>query len=264
MADFLNGTLITSEDPVRLPLIGSPWPSLTIVSIYLLFVLKVGRKFMENRKPYDLRGVIRAYNIMQIVYNSGVLIWGLHFLFVLKAYDLRCITRLPLDHEFKSRERLLTYAYFSNKFMDLMETVFFVLRKKDRQISVLHVFHHLVMSFGGYMHITYSGYGGILFPSCLLNVAVHVIMYSYYYLSSVRKDVQTSRWKKYITVVQLVQFVLVLANFSYTLMQPNCNASRPVLYFGMAISTTFILMFANFYVHNYILSGKKKPALKSE
>jgi len=74
MADLLNGTLIISEDPVRLPLIGSPWPSLTIVSLYLLFVLKLGRKFMENRKPYDLRRVIRAYNIMQIVYNGVILI----------------------------------------------------------------------------------------------------------------------------------------------------------------------------------------------
>ncbi|EDW42801.1 elongation of very long chain fatty acids protein F [Drosophila sechellia] len=265
MADLLNGTLIISEDPVRLPLIGSPWPSLTIVSLYLLFVLKLGRKFMENRKPYDLRGVIRAYNIMQIVYNGVVLIAGLHFLFVLRAYDLRCITRLPLDHELKSRERWLTYSYFFNKFIDLLETVFFVLRKKHRQISFLHVFHHLVMSFGGYLHITFNGYGGTLFPLCLLNVAVHVIMYAYYYLSSVSKDVQTSRWKKYITIVQLVQFLLVLANFSYTLMQPNCNASRTVIYSGMFVSTTFILMFANFYIHNYILNGsKQKRALKSD
>ncbi|XP_017075201.1 elongation of very long chain fatty acids protein F [Drosophila eugracilis] len=262
MADFLNGTLTISEDPVRLPLIGSPWPSVTIISLYLLFVLKAGRKFMENRKPYDLRGVIKVYNIVQILYNSVVFIGGIHFLFVLKAYDLKCIMRLPLDHEYKDRERWLSYAYFFNKFMDLMETVFFVLRKKDRQISFLHIFHHIVMSFGGYIHITYSGYGGTLFPLCLLNVGVHVAMYSYYYLSSVSKAVQTSGWKKCITIIQLVQFILVLSNFSYTLMQPNCNASRPVIYFGMAIAAAFTVMFANFYLHAYILPGKKKSTLK--
>jgi len=74
MADILNGTLLISEDPVQLPLIGSPWPALTIISLYLLFVLKVGKKIMEDRKPYDLRGVIKVYNIFQILYNSAVLI----------------------------------------------------------------------------------------------------------------------------------------------------------------------------------------------
>ncbi|KAH8354202.1 hypothetical protein KR084_003113 [Drosophila pseudotakahashii] len=262
MADFLNRTLIISEDPVQLPLTGSPWPSLTILSLYLLFVLKFGRKFMEKRKPFDLRGVIKAYNIVQILYNSVVIIGGLHFLLVLKAYDMSCMTSLPLDHEYKNRERWLTYAYFLNKFMDLLETVFFVLRKKDRQISFLHVVHHVVMSFGGYVYIAHFGYGGTLFPVCLLNVGVHVIMYSYYYLSSVSKEVQNSGWKKYITIVQLVQFVLVLSNLSYTLMQPNCKASRPVIYSAMSIAAAFILMFANFYIQNYILPGKKKPQLK--
>ncbi|XP_017057437.1 elongation of very long chain fatty acids protein F [Drosophila ficusphila] len=262
MADFLNGTLSISEDPVQLPLMGSPWPTLTILSIYLLFILKVGRQFMENRKPFDLRGVIKAYNIMQIVYNSAALTGGLYFLFVLKAYDLSCISRLPLDHEYKNWERWLSYSYFFNKLMDLMETVFFVLRKKYRQISVLHVVHHLIMAFGGYLYLTYSGYGGTLFPLCLLNVAVHVIMYTYYYLSCVSKDLQTSRWKKYITIVQLVQFLLVLSNFSYTLMQPNCNASRPVIYSGMLVDITFILLFGNFYLHAYVLPSKKKPELK--
>ncbi|XP_016960037.1 elongation of very long chain fatty acids protein F [Drosophila biarmipes] len=262
MADFLNGTLLISEDPVQLPLIGSPWPSLTIVSLYLLFVLKVGRQIMKDRKPFDLRGVIKAYNIFQIVYNSVVLIGGLHFLFVLKAYDLSCIITLPLDHEYKNRERYLTYAYVINKFMDLAETFFFVLRKKDRQISFLHVVHHLVMPLGGYSQITFNGYGGTLFPLCLLNVAVHVIMYSYYYLSSVNKAVQSSRWKKCLTIVQLVQFVLVLANLIYTLRQPTCKASRSVIYFGMTVAISFLLMFTNFYIHAYVLPSRKKPELK--
>uniref|UniRef100_A0A6P4EC10 Elongation of very long chain fatty acids protein n=1 Tax=Drosophila rhopaloa TaxID=1041015 RepID=A0A6P4EC10_DRORH len=262
MVYFLNGTLTISEDPVQLPLVGSPWPSLTIAFIYLLFVLKVGRKFMENRKPFDLRGVIKVYNIVQILYNSIALLYGLYFLFVLKAYDLSCVTRLPLDHEYKSWERWITYSYFFNKYMDLLETVFFVLRKKYRQISFLHVFHHLVMSFGGYIYLTFSGYGGPYFPSCLLNVAVHVLMYSYYYISSVNKDVQSSSWKKYITIVQMVQFILNLSSFIYTLMQPNCNTSRPVVYSGLFVSMAFFLMFGNFYVHAYVMPGKKKTDQK--
>lgn len=59
--------------PVQLPLMCNPWPMIIIVSAYLLIVLKLGRKFMENREPFDLKGVIKAYNIFQITYNSLLL-----------------------------------------------------------------------------------------------------------------------------------------------------------------------------------------------
>lgn len=34
------------------------------------------------------------------------------------------------------------YYYVLNKYSDLLETVIFVFRKKNRQISFLHVYHH--------------------------------------------------------------------------------------------------------------------------
>ncbi|KAH8288299.1 hypothetical protein KR054_000483 [Drosophila jambulina] len=263
MDEVENVTLTVSGDPVQFPLVGSPWPPLMILAAYLFFVLKAGRKIMENRKPFDLRGVIKVYNIIQIVYNSVALSGAVYFLFVLRAYDMSCVHRLPLDHEHKNLERLLTYSYYFNKYMDLAETVFFVMRKKDRQISFLHVFHHTIMCVFGYMYITFSGYGGLLFPVCLLNVAVHVIMYTYYYLSSVSAEVQASLWwKKYITIVQLVQFFLGVSFLANTLRQPNCDASRTVIYLGMVLGAAFITLFGNFYVKAYILPGRKKSQLK--
>lgn len=37
------------------------------------------------------------------------------------------------------------YLYFLAKISELLDTVFFVLRKKERQISFLHMYHHTVM-----------------------------------------------------------------------------------------------------------------------
>lgn len=37
------------------------------------------------------------------------------------------------------------YIYFLAKISELLDTVFFVLRKKERQISFLHMYHHTVM-----------------------------------------------------------------------------------------------------------------------
>jgi len=41
-----------------------------ILVAYLLFVLKLGKIFMKNRKPYDLKTVLKVYNIFQVLYNG--------------------------------------------------------------------------------------------------------------------------------------------------------------------------------------------------
>lgn len=54
-----------------LPLIDSTWQVPAIIGLYLIAVLKIGPRFMENRKPYDLKNYIRLYNIAQVVLNSA-------------------------------------------------------------------------------------------------------------------------------------------------------------------------------------------------
>lgn len=51
-------------------LMTTPWPILSILSFYLLFVLKFGPNFMESRKPYSLKTPILFYNIFQTLYNA--------------------------------------------------------------------------------------------------------------------------------------------------------------------------------------------------
>nr|CAD7195080.1 unnamed protein product [Timema douglasi] len=52
------------------PLIGSPVYLLVIIALYLFFVLVAGPKFMENRRPYNLKKIIAAYNILQVLANA--------------------------------------------------------------------------------------------------------------------------------------------------------------------------------------------------
>ncbi|XP_017073383.1 elongation of very long chain fatty acids protein F [Drosophila eugracilis] len=250
--------MFTPIDPVPLPFFSNVWVTMFTLGGYLLFVLKLGPKIMQNRKPFELRTVIKVYNIMQILYNGLIVVLGFNFLAILRAYDLRCIINLPFDHEHKDKERLICSLYIVNKFVDLVETVFFVLRKKDRQISFLHVFHHFSMAFSGYLYYFFVGYGGIAFPQCYLNVIMHVIMYTYYYLSSISPEVQKSLWwKKYITLTQLIQFAMIMTHCIYTLAQPNCNVPRLVTYGCALLAASFTVMFSQFYFNNYIRSGKK-------
>lgn len=51
------------------PFLGSPFPLIFLVAVYLHFVLKWGPKWMDNRKPYDLTWPINVYNFVQVVVN---------------------------------------------------------------------------------------------------------------------------------------------------------------------------------------------------
>lgn len=93
----------------------------------------------------------------------------------------------------------------ANKFMDLVETVFFVLRKKDSQVSFLHLYHHIVVIYYGYMSFIEAP-GGLQLIAGSVNCFVHALMYAYYFCSMYDRDM-LGKWmdfKRRITQLQLV------------------------------------------------------------
>lgn len=46
---------------------------ITIVTLYLLFVLKWGPKFMEKRKPFNIERILLFYNFFQVICNFSIL-----------------------------------------------------------------------------------------------------------------------------------------------------------------------------------------------
>ena len=57
---------------------GGPMTILTIIGIYLAFVLKYGPQWMKERKPFEIQSIIQCYNLINIVINL--------MMFVLIAY----------------------------------------------------------------------------------------------------------------------------------------------------------------------------------
>ncbi|ALC46969.1 CG31141, partial [Drosophila busckii] len=246
-------------DPTALPMAVSPWPITIIVTAYLLFVLKLGRQYMSKRAAFQLRGILQVYNVVQIIFNALLFIAVAYEVFVLRPYKLSCMTVLPMDHALKHFDRLIAYAYYINKVLDLLDTIFIVLRKSYKQISVLHLVHHVYMASFSYICIRLHGYGGHLIITTLFNVMVHVLMYSYYYLCAQNPQFKQSiGWKKYITLVQMAQLLTIFGHSAWTAMQPDCEVSRYVIWLVLVMSMAIFLMFTNFYMHAYILP-KRKP-----
>ncbi|EDW72443.2 uncharacterized protein Dwil_GK20709 [Drosophila willistoni] len=256
MLDIIN---IPHADPLNLPLMHGIGPVSIITGLYLLFILKLGRRFMENRQPYQLRGILKFYNLFQVAYNALMFLMMVTCLVVYKPYKFSCMVPSPLDHGVKNWERFIGYAYYINKYFDFLDTIFFILRKKYKQITILHIVHHAAMPMAAYLTMRVNGYGGLPVTVSTANTFVHTLMYGYYYLASQYPNLSKSLWwKKYITILQMVQFISVLIHIFWTLQQEDCYINPHLINGFIGAGIFLITMFSNFYIRTYMLSKSKK------
>ncbi|KAI1293576.1 putative protein for very long chain fatty acid elongation [Halotydeus destructor] len=230
-------------------LMSSPWPAVAIVVIYVLFVKYVGPKLMANRRPFELRNVLLLYNLAMVVYNS--VMWyhgGIYGWF--GKYNVNC---QPVDYS-RSADGLgmanTAHAYFMSKIIELLDTVFFVLRKKDSQVTFLHVWHHSFMVISMWWGVKFApgGHGSFI---GFVNSFVHIIMYTYYFLSALGPEVAPYlRWKKYLTTIQMIQFACFFVH-AMQLTIIECNYPKFLVYCTLVNSVVFMAMFAQFYMTSY-------------
>ncbi|GBP70072.1 Elongation of very long chain fatty acids protein AAEL008004 [Eumeta japonica] len=57
----------------------------------------------------------------------------------------------------------------------------------------------------------------------LINSGVHTVMYSYYLISAVRPLWIRPWWKKYITQLQILQFLVLFIHFGHALLDTECE-----------------------------------------
>ncbi|XP_032586695.1 elongation of very long chain fatty acids protein F [Drosophila mojavensis] len=261
---FLDKFELPRADPgtKEFPILDSPWPSTLICLGYLLFTLKLGPIYMRKRQPYNVKAFMLVYNIVQVIYNGIMFSYGVYRVIINPAYDNKCMESFPLDHPLKPTERWATYIFFLNKLLDLMDTVFFVLRKSYKQITTLHLYHHVIMVYGPYWVIRMYGTGGQYAMMGFFNSFVHTVMYSYYFISALYPELKGSLWwKKYITLLQLAQFILLFFQPIHVLIfNPTCGFPMGLHLMQLAAATSFIIMFSNFYYHAYI----KPKTLKTQ
>lgn len=247
--DYWNLLFIELADPRTNDwfLIKSPVPTLTILVFYLYFVLSWGPKFMKDRKPFKLEKTLMVYNLFQVIIS----VWMVYEGFVVwKNYSWRCQpvdrSRSPMAY----REARGVYVYYLAKITELLDTIFFVLRKNERQVTFLHVYHHTVMPMISWGTTKYfpGGHGTFI---GFINSFVHIIMYAYYFLSAFGPKMQKFLWwKKYITNLQMIQFCMVFIHQTQ-LLYTDCNYPRWSVCFTLPNAVFFYFLFNDFYKKSY-------------
>jgi elongation of very long chain fatty acids protein 7 len=151
------------------------------------------------------------------------------------------------------------YVAYLFRYVDFADTIFFHLRKKTGHVSMLQITHHFLMPMYGWMLMCWVPGGQSTF-GMFINAIVHSIMYSYYFVAALGPQYQKYLWwKRYLTNLQIVQFVVVLvkevgifAGYS------TCDYPWQVSFVSIVLTMLFLTLFGNFYWQEYISKKNKK------
>lgn len=115
---------------------------LLIFGLYLWFILVAGPRWMEKREPYDVTTTVRIYNIFQVIVCTTFVVQTYKLGFTVK-YIFQCERFEFLRDDARLEIIGGSWLFLCLRTFELVETVFFILRKKFNQASFLHIFHHI-------------------------------------------------------------------------------------------------------------------------
>ncbi|KAF5298125.1 hypothetical protein FQA39_LY02549 [Lamprigera yunnana] len=246
-----NEILESKKDPIvdTWLFMQSPVPVIAILLSYLYFVLKLGPQLMQKRQPINLSYVLVVYNAYQVGFSIWLCAQAFRVENAVQMIFKQCGTFAP-NSKYTVALANGAWWYFFSKVVELLDTVFFVLRKKQSQVTFLHVYHHANTMFFSWVYLKFlPGEQGVVIG--FLNSAVHVVMYFYYLIAALGPKYQKYLWwKKYMTWIQLTQFCIMLV-YLISVIAMDCKMPKALTFFFVGNVIIFLYLFADFYRKAY-------------
>jgi len=240
-----------------IPLLGR-FQDAAAVCIFYFMLLRVLKSSMKNQKALELRTLVTLHSAFLTVV-SFALLSGFVLVLAEKMHSYT-LWETICSESFHDDGRLQTLYYLNYlvKWYELLDTVILVLRKKP--VIFLHEYHHAATLFLCWIQL--DQHSSVQWVPITINLLVHVIMYYYYTLSSLKIHVW---WKKYLTQFQIVQFVIDIAACVYAsshepvvgglglswLQRPHCNGTLKGATWGVGIIFSYLILFIVFYFQTY-------------
>jgi hypothetical protein len=94
-----------------------------------------------------------------------------------------------------------------------------------------------------------------------LNAFIHIVMYTYYMMAAIGPEMQKYLWwKKYLTILQMIQFIGIMTHAFQLFFSNPCNYPMAFAYWIGAHAVMFYFLFSNFYKQAYKTRKNKKIA----
>jgi elongation of very long chain fatty acids protein 4 len=233
------------------------WSGPIFFSCLYLLTVHFGTKYMASRGEFKVKPYIFTYNLYQCLLN----IWCVGA-FVHEFWTNPIFTTFWGNDHIPGRPSfrigLIIWVHYNNKFIELLDTLWMILRKKNKQISFLHCYHHVLLIWAWFLVCKVETGGDVFFGACV-NSFIHVIMYGYYTLALLNIPCP---WKKYITSMQMVQFMICFAHSCYHLYLGKTPAL--LAWSQMFVMINMLVLFGNFYVETYSTKKVKKGGVEKK
>ncbi|KAG9511395.1 Fatty acyl-CoA reductase 1 [Fragariocoptes setiger] len=237
----------------------SPLRMVAAVSLYLASLLAI-KIYMRNREPFVLATPMRIYNLLLVAINCYLVIE------ICREFDygrdfFQCYSR---RHHKMAACAYIGDVFLRTRILEFMDTIFFALRKKNNQISFLHVFHHSYVPVLGYLTLI-ADINPMAILFAYVNSLVHIIMYTYYYFSTFTSLQPYLWWKKYLTQLQMLQFAIVILCSVWGLWAfGDCqHYPKLTLYLNLTTASIFMALFIRFFITSY-MNKRPSSATKSQ
>ncbi|KAK9838521.1 hypothetical protein WJX81_004941 [Elliptochloris bilobata] len=257
LADYLVGPGYFDERVSAWPLLD--WRVAAAMSGFYLLSIPVGQQLMRGRQPFKLRRFAAVHNAILFSLSLYMTIEVARQAYRNFGWQhglrLWCNQneRGPFSDSGYKLARVL-WVHYASKAYEFVDTWIMILKKNNRQISVLHVYHHASTFFPVWWAVISFGPGGEAWFCAFLNSLIHVFMYGYYLAASL--GLRAAAVKPLITQAQMGQFLLFISQSVYILFVRACYRPRlsPLLLLVQCV--IFFALFAEFYRRTYL----RKPA----
>ncbi|RKF57005.1 Elongation of fatty acids protein 2 [Erysiphe neolycopersici] len=235
----------------------------SMIIAYYVIILG-GREIMRSRPAIQLNGIFKIHNFFLTLLSGALLVMFVEQIVPTIYKHGIYFSICDVQGGWTPQLVILYYINYITKYIELLDTVFLVLKKKP--LTFLHCYHH-----GATALLCFSQLLGVTTVSWVpitLNLTVHVIMYWYYFQSA--RGIRIW-WKEWITRLQIMQFIIDIAfiyfaayNYFISAHAPHiphvgkCAGEDIAATSGICIITSYLALFVSFYIATYSKSSGKR------
>ncbi|KAF1557477.1 Elongation of very long chain fatty acids protein 6, partial [Eudyptula albosignata] len=228
--------------------------SLFFAVAYVILIFGI-QHFMKERRGYKLQAPLTLWSLSLALFSAmgAYRVWKqMAFILSTKGFKQSVCSPSFYIHPIS---KLWVYLFVLSKLLELGDTVFIVLRKK--QLIFLHWYHHVItMVFTWYSYKDMAAGSGWI---AVLNFSIHAVMYSYYTVRAA--GFKVSRFiAMAITVSQMLQmlaYVIMNILIIFWMEDKVCHTTWTIIFLSFMLYFTFLGLFCNFFFKTYLRNTQK-------